>query len=300
LKPPQLKRVQGRIGDPTRETVGQPLAIILPEPSRLFVRRAERLDSLAQDHPMSAWLRFMANIARAQHRAAAALPAAQPSAVTEGVAPLTLGDWQTALLEFDPEPDMPDAASEALLRLRTRNLDALADAYLQGTLRQEETGEAVYVAAALAVHFAHRAAALPLHALHLLPERGHCPACGSLPVAGVITAAGQAPGARYLHCGLCGTAWNHVRAVCITCGESRGLKLLSIEGGNGVVQAEACDDCHSYAKMLYEANDMQVEAMADDLASLGLDLLVSEAGYFRHAPNPMIITAGTHLPGDHP
>jgi FdhE protein len=213
---------------------------------------------------------------------------------------LTLGDWQTALLEFDPEPDMPDAASEALLRLRTRNLDALADAYLQGTLRQEETGEAVYVAAALAVHFAHRAAALPLHALHLLPERGHCPACGSLPVAGVITAAGQAPGARYLHCGLCGTAWNHVRAVCITCGESRGLKLLSIEGGNGVVQAEACDDCHSYAKMLYEANDMQVEAMADDLASLGLDLLVSEAGYFRHAPNPMIITAGTHLPGDHP
>ncbi len=108
-------------------------------------------------------------------------------------------------------------------------------------------------------------------------------------MAGVITASGQAPGVRYLHCGLCATAWNHVRAVCITCGGSRGLALLEIEGGDGAVQAETCDDCHSYAKMLYQAKDMAVEPMADDLASLGLDMLVGEAGYQR-ASNPLVIT----------
>jgi FdhE protein len=63
-----------------------------------------------------------------------------------------------------------------------------------------------------------------------------------------------------------------------------------MEGGDGVVQAETCDDCHSYAKMLNQAKDMAVEPMADDLASLGLDMLVSESGYQR-AANPLVITA---------
>jgi FdhE protein len=43
--------------------------------------------------------------------------------------------------------------------------------------------------------------------------------------------------------------------------------------------------------MLYQAKDMAVEPIADDLASLGLDMLVGEAGYQRHAPNPLVITA---------
>ena len=66
-------------------------------------------------------------------------------------------------------------------------------------------------------------------------------------------------------------------------------KLLEIEGAGGAVQAEICDGCHSYAKMLHQAKDMAVEPMADDLASLGLDMLVSEAGYQR-ASNPLVIT----------
>ena len=77
--------------------------------------------------------------------------------------------------------------------------------------------------------------------------------------------------------------------MCITCGGSRGLALHGIEGGDGAVQAETCDECHSYAKMLYQAKDMAVEPMADDLASLGLDMLVGEAGYQRHAANPLVI-----------
>jgi hypothetical protein len=93
----------------------------------------------------------------------------------------------------------------------------------------------------------------------------------------------DAGGVRYLHCSLCSTAWNHVRAVCITCGSSRGVTLKEVEGGCSAVKAETCDECRTYAKMLYQAQDMQGDPYADDLASLGLDILVAEAGWSRHA-----------------
>ena len=41
--------------------------------------------------------------------------------------------------------------------------------------------------------------------------------------------------------------------------------------------------------MLYQAKDMKVDPFADDLATLGLDLLVGEAGWSRHAPNPLLL-----------
>jgi FdhE protein len=293
--------VGGRIGDPTRETVGQPVPIILPDPSAVFSRRADRLESLAIGHPMTDWLRFMARLARAQHAAALALPAADAVVVTEGEPPLAFdshgrdASWQAGLdvvLQAVDHPDLPEAARATLRTLQVRDAaerEKLADACLRGDVRHGQTGEAVYVAAALGVYFARRAAALALPEVHLLPQRGRCPVCGSAPVAGVITGAGKAAGVRYLHCGLCATAWNHVRAVCITCGGSRGVALLGIEGSDGAVQAETCDECHSYAKMLYQPKDMAVEPMADDLASLGLDMLVGEAGFDRNAPNPLLL-----------
>ena len=152
-------------------------------------------------------------------------------------------------------------------------------------------GAALYVAAALQVYFTRLAAGLPAASLRLLPQRGLCPCCGSTPVSGVVTASGRTPGTRYLYCSLCATAWNHVRAVCITCGESRSLSLKGIEGDTGAVKAETCNECHTYAKMLYQAQDMQVDPFADDLATLGLDLLVAEAGWARHAPNPLLLIA---------
>jgi FdhE protein len=80
-----------------------------------------------------------------------------------------------------------------------------------------------------------------------------------------------------------------VRAVCITCGESGTLTLESIEGDNGAVKAETCRNCRTYAKLLYEAKDTQVDPVADDLTTLALDVLVGEAGWSRHAPNPLLL-----------
>jgi len=37
--------------------------------------------------------------------------------------------------------------------------------------------------------------------------------------------------------------------------------------------------------------DPRLDPVADDLASLGLDVLVGEAGWSRHAPNPLVLVA---------
>jgi len=148
---------------------------------------------------------------------------------------------------------------------------------------------ALFIATALQAYFTCIAAGLEASTQRLLPERGLCPCCGSTPVTGLVTASGQVPRTRYLYCSLCSTAWNHVRAVCITCGDSRTLSLKGIEGDPGAVKAETCDACHTYAKMLYQAKDMEVDPYADDLATLGLDLMVAEAGWARHAPNPLLL-----------
>jgi len=54
------------------------------------------------------------------------------------------------------------------------------------------------------------------------------------------------------------------------------------------IRAESCDDCHSYRKIFYQDKDPFVEPVADDLASLALDVLMGEAGYARANGNPLL------------
>jgi FdhE protein len=288
--------------------VKAPEPIVLPDSTTRFARTAARLDSLATAHPMMEWLQFMARLAYAQHAAATTLPlfagldrTTVDQAVTARMPPLAADGhardtaWRNrlvTLLDRFEEGTMPAPARAVIAHLRERDAAAvenLADNFLDGSVNTADAGAALYVAAALQVYFTRLAASLPKLSLRLLPQRGLCPCCGSTPVAGVVTASGQTPGTRYLYCSLCGTAWNHVRAVCITCGGSRSVTLEGIEGDAGAVKAETCNECHTYAKMLYQAKDTQVDPFADDLATLALDILVAEAGWSRHAPNPLLL-----------
>ena len=79
------------------------------------------------------------------------------------------------------------------------------------------------------------------------------------------------------------------RHAIVTCGDARTLSLKGIEGDPGLVKAETCDACGSYAKMLYQSKDMRADPYADDLATLALDIMVAEAGWARHAPNPLLL-----------
>ncbi|ACK52234.1 formate dehydrogenase accessory protein FdhE [Methylocella silvestris BL2] len=297
------------IGDP-QGGVKAPEPLLLPNPLTRFTRSAARLRHLSDGHPLMEWLRFMAQLSDAQHAAALALgPLAAPDAmaveraVDARMPPLAADGhrrnpiWReglAVLLGHLDQPAAPEPALSLMAALRQCDagaIEAHADDFLHGEIEPQQIGATLYIAAALQVYFTLSAAALPAASLRLLPQRGLCPCCGSTPVAGVITASGTTPGTRYLYCSLCSTAWNHVRAICITCGESRSLSLKGIEGDSGAIKAEVCDACHSYAKMLYSARDMEVDPYADDLATLGLDLLVTEAGWARHAPNPLLLSA---------
>jgi FdhE protein len=301
MKQGEIAPKGGWTGDPLGG-VKSPDPLVLPDPRTRFARTAGRLEALSGSHPMEAWLRFMAQLARSQHIAATASGPLAGSVVEAGAPPLAAErhqrdpawrDGLAALLDDFTASAMPTPARTVMVSLRQRDaaaLEVLADLFLNGAVDSEEAGPALYVAAALQVHFTRLAATLPGDSLRLLPRRGLCPCCGSTPVAGVVTASGATPGVRYLHCSLCATAWNHARAVCITCGESRSIVLEGIEGDPGVVKAETCNECHTYAKMMYQVKDMQVDPFADDLATLGLDLLVAEAGWARHAPNPLLLT----------
>jgi FdhE protein len=187
---------------------------------------------------------------------------------------------------------LPSSAAAVATELRTRSAaskEALADAFLRGVIDETDAGSSFWIAAALQVYFTCLAGRLPVRALRLLEERSLCPCCGSTSSASLVTGAGQNPGARYLTCSLCSTAWNYSRAVCVACGGSRTLAIRGVEGDSGVVKAETCDECGTYSKMAYQAKDMQADPYADDLATLGLDVMVGEAGWARHAPNPLLL-----------
>ena len=287
--------------------VKAPEPILLPDPAFRFARTAERLELLSKGHPMEGWLAFMATIARAQHHAALGLAlssapdeARVEQAVAARIPPISADGhrrdpaWRDGLhllLDGAAGEASPEAAAVAT-ELRARSVastEALADAFLRGILDDKDAGSSFWIAAALQVYFTRLAARLPNHALRLLEQRSLCPCCGSTSSASLVTGAGQNPGARYLHCSLCSTAWNFSRAVCVGCGGSRTLAIRGIEGDSGVVKTETCDECGTYSKMAYQAKDMQADPYADDLATLGLDVMVGEAGWSRHAPNPLLL-----------
>jgi FdhE protein len=128
-----------------------------------------------------------------------------------------------------------------------------------------------------------------LDAASLVPVAdGVCPACGGAPAASMVVGWLGAHGARYCGCSLCGTLWNYVRIKCALCSSTEGISYQEIEGGHGIVKAETCGNCRGYLKILQQHKDPAVNVIADDVASLGLDLLMRETGFRRGGVNPYL------------
>ena len=290
--------------------VKAPEPIVLPNPGVRFSRTAERLERLAAGHAAEGWLAFMAEASRAQGAAAANMPMTRAldettiaQAVAERFPPIAADGhrrdaaWRKGLavmLESVDATMFPPSAATTIAELPRRDAvetESLADAFLRGGVDPADAGAVFWIAAALQVYFTRLAATLRAGDLRLLERRDLCPCCGSTSSASVITASGQNPGARFLYCSLCSTAWNHTRAICIVCGGSRTLSLRGFEGDSGLARAATCDECGTYAKVFYEAKDAAVDPYADDLATLGLDMMVSEAGWSRHAPHPLLMVS---------
>ena len=152
----------------------------------------------------------------------------------------------------------------------------------------DDLAQRVLVAAALQVHFARLAAMLVADDLKPVAD-GVCPVCGSAPMTSSVVGWPKAHNTRFCTCSLCGTQWNVVRVKCVLCSSTGGISYRIIEGKPDTVKAETCDTCRAYVKILYQVNDHLLDPLADDVATLGLDMLMAEDGWKRGGHNPFLL-----------
>ena len=312
--------------------------IRLPDPARVFVKRAERLRRLSEGHAIGDYLRLMAALAEAQQSALSSRVIKLRSSTGAAVGELGVGNeerlrlarehgmpplqasawsrdegWRKVLHELcgalGSAPGYPEGVAkvcgeiQAMLNAAGAQtpLEVQADLLLGATTAQDSSTQsaasidpsmAPFIMAALQVHWIAMLASLGYDqiAQHIggVEAPGVCPVCGTLPVASFVSAEKAYQGYRYLHCALCATEWHMVRIKCSHCESTEGIQYHSIEGGSMAIRAEACDQCKTYRKICYQEQDQNVEPLADDLASLGLDLLMSEEGFQRASGNPLL------------
>lgn len=308
----------------------------LPSLRSVFAERAMRLRQLGADHPISDFLRFVGEAAAAQQVALEGVPpmpvpdrAALDRAAAAGLPPLAAADWPrdaawrgvARALARAVEPAAPAALAPALRALAEapdEALEAQADALLGGTSVGLDLSTSTVIAAALQVVWVHLVAATQAGAgdagapFGRIDDDTQCPCCGAPPVASVTRQAGGADGQRYLVCSLCAAEWHRPRLRCTHCGSDKHLAYhsLAAAGDDGeaaasraaqaAVQAETCEDCGRYLKILHTARDPMIEPQADDLATLTLDLLMADAGRRRHGVNLMLLFGAPDDPGAPP
>jgi FdhE protein len=245
------------------------------------------------------------------------------AAARRGAPPLPAADWPRdpawhAVLRgvvAELRAVAPAGAQDALQRLADADADFLerqADCLLVGVMAGLDLACAPLVAAALQVYWLQMVAQVrEQHSGGGQPfgrtdDETACPCCGSRPTASITRSAGESLGQRYLHCSLCGTQWHMVRIKCSQCLSTKGLAYHSLDAADAPeanpddgapnnraahasIQAETCDDCGQYLKIMHSDRDPFVEPVADDLATLTLDLLISDTGKLRHGVNLMLL-----------
>jgi FdhE protein len=305
---------------------GETPYFVWPQRDSVFAERAMRLTQLARNHAMGEYLAFIGQLALAQQAALKGFPSvplpdaeALDRAARAGLPPLPASEWPRdaawhGVLRSIVQtlvPKAPPGAQAALQRLQQADAEFLerqADGLLTGVSQGLDLACAPIVAGALQVYWSHMV--LAVQAAHTqggqpfgrLDDPTLCPCCGSHPVASIARTGGEALGQRYLHCSLCSTQWHLERIKCSHCQSTKSIAYESLDAGSetdpegsaaraaqAAVQAETCDDCGHYLKIMHTARDPFVDPVADDLATVTLDLLVSESGRRRHGVNLMLL-----------
>lgn len=280
--------------------------LLFANPKNLYHRRAKRLRELAKDNPFGDYLEFCANLVEVQLDLLQTPIADYSAEITACVAqsgghkPLNAknfkrsDEWRQLLFALI-EKFKPYANDQVLISLETlekcsaSELNAYADDLLNERFELVPTDKAVFIWAALSLYWTQLAQQLPRQTQTEIGERQTCPVCDSAPIASVVHF-GETQGLRYLHCALCESEWNMVRAKCSNCEQSGKLDYWSLNSVEAPVKAESCGDCESYLKVLYQDKDPHVEPIADDLATLFLDAEMEQKGLARSGLNPFLFS----------
>jgi FdhE protein len=285
----------------------KPPFAVLPDPPSLFLNRSKRFATLAPKHELQPYLEFLALLTRAQHDILDVLPSASlppfdriGQALEHGMPPLSRALFEPdELVELAVEQllgrladgQLPEATAKAVAGVRAASpvqRSAMISAALKDASPPDDVAQRTLVLAGLQVHFTRLAALLA--ADHLKPiADGVCPACGSVPVSSTVVGWPKAHNTRFCTCSLCATMWNVVRVKCVLCSSTEGISYKVIEGKPDSIKAETCDKCQRYVKILYQVNDPVLEPLADDVASLGLDLMLAAETWTRGGYNPFLL-----------
>jgi FdhE protein len=293
--------VPGAVVDPVDiGNVARPPFVRLPDLEKLFGRRAARLQALSAGHALADYLQFVTVLVRAQADVVDRLPAGilpgpdQIAFFHEHKLPIVDRltwrrdpSWQVAAIAM---PDPARAALDALKRAGPEAREALADRVLGIDPAAADAAQACFASAALQVYWTRMAALLDPETVLAVEPAGSCPVCGSPAVVSVVYAEGSLQGVRFLCCPLCASEWHCVRIKCANCQSTKGIAYHQIPE-QPAMKAETCDECGTYTKILYKDKEPGGEVFADDLATLGLDVLVGEAGWARATPNPFLAPA---------
>lgn len=310
--------------------------IRLPKRESVFADRETRLRQLAASHPMRDYLLFLADLTHAQHLLLQNFPAIElPSfeqvkaAQLKGKAPILPIDMIksahfmlaiNAILKEVSSYPLNTAVKAQITQMQSTSDEVLyrqAERLLSGVMVGLDMAAVPFIAAALQTYWTHlviatneQHEAAKLVAFDRVDDVKHCPCCGSRPTAS-ITRIGTESGSRYLQCSLCSTQWHMVRIQCAHCESSKSISYQSLEplaehqlpatgAAKDAVQAEVCDDCGHYLKIVHMEKDPYVDAAADDLASITLDLLVSEEGRQRYGVNLLLLFGDPEPPPGSP
>jgi FdhE protein len=287
--------------------VSKPPFARLPDPVQLFNSRARRFAALAEGHDLAPYLRFLSRISAVQDQVQQGLPDAEmPSAeAIEQSRQFAMPALERRRLLEDPvlkttidrvlsnlsELEMPEAARSGLAIAASAGdteRRAMAEQVLDQAVPSEALAAHLFVATALQVHLARLASRLDVTRLVPVGET-LCPVCGSTPASSLVVGWHGAHGARFCACALCGTLWHAVRIKCVLCGSTGGIAYQEIEGGPGTIKAETCSACQRFVKIMLQFKNPELEPIADDVASVGLDMLVSETGFRRGGFNPFLV-----------
>ncbi|MEN5214643.1 MULTISPECIES: formate dehydrogenase accessory protein FdhE [Pseudomonas] len=280
-------------------------------PANLFELRAARLEQLAEGNALGEYLKLVARLCLIQQQLVNNPPAGMPVAeerqrlcISHGLPPLAADSlvregpwlvWLQALLEhLDTYTSGPlGEALQALHSSDDHQRKGWGIALLAGQYDAVPAALVPFIGAALQAAWSSWLLALPTPELKPAGSLAQCPACGSPAMAGVVRNRGKHNGLRYLACSLCACEWHVVRVKCVYCESSKDLRYTSLDDdrhapGKAPLRAECCPECESYLKQNYLENDAAAEPLADDLASLALDIRLDEEGFHRLAPNLML------------
>ncbi|HEY0274455.1 MAG TPA: formate dehydrogenase accessory protein FdhE [Paenirhodobacter sp.] len=278
----------------------------LPQVETLFDTRAARFAFLAQSSNLAPYLRFLADLTALQARLVATLPApARPDAARIDLArSARLPPIDRRMVRDDPVlietlarlctgaaglemPAPARLALEAVTQASARDRDWLLANVLADTIPEDSVAPHLFAAAAVQIHMARLAAGLDV--AKLVPIRtGTCPCCGGRPATSSVITYKDLENVRYATCATCATRWNEVRIKCLCCGSTGGIAYRSAETVDATVKAETCSECQSWVKIFYQVRNPSLEPVADDVGSIGLDMMMKGTDFKRGGFNPWL------------